>query len=229
MTYEIVGTVLLGMFGVASLAVAGILQWQRPAAGEGTTRREGALARPVDGPYGDDPGLAPEPTLAPLEIALGSLLLLFMIPFGPWMAVIAVVPLAAGASAWLGAAVRDAERTRAMEALADPQRPQDGAAAAERRSGGASAAPAAGPEAPAGPDAPAVGPEATAPEPVQDRVLRVGVVATIAAAIAVVLARLPGRGRTLPLLARLTGTAAVAAAADRAEGGARDEPGPRDD
>jgi hypothetical protein len=99
MTYEPVGTVLLGAFGGASAALSVILG-----------RRTGRFAAPVargfarpptaDWPFGDDPGIAPTPTLAPLQVGFGALLAALTIPFGPAMLLVAVIPIIAGALSW---------------------------------------------------------------------------------------------------------------------------------
>lgn len=133
MTYEIAGTILLGAVGVGGAAMAAVLGLAGPRQSGrflDVAPRDAAEAQPVDGPFGDDTGLAPTPTLAPLEIAFGAMLLIMSLPFGPWMAIASVVPLAAGCIAWLTAAEEDSRLPRAAELLA--QRAIDAEVAARR-------------------------------------------------------------------------------------------------
>lgn len=133
MTYEIAGTILLGAVGVGAAAMAAVMGVMGPRQSGrflDIAPRDPAEAQPVDGPFGDDTGLAPTPTLAPLEIAFGAMLLTMSLPFGPWMAIAAIVPLAAGCIAWLTAAEEDSRLPRAAELLA--QRAIDAEVAARR-------------------------------------------------------------------------------------------------
>jgi hypothetical protein len=110
MTYEIAGTVLLGAFGGASLVIALYLRRRLPRRRPRAATASSAKP-PTEGPFGDDPGFAPNPILAPLEIGFGITLALFAVPFGIWMAVAAVVPIAAGSIAWLDAITDEQRRT----------------------------------------------------------------------------------------------------------------------
>ena len=82
-TYETAGTVLLVLFGGGSTLLAAILL--------ATARRETADPGPEpgdslrpDGPFGDESGRIPGPSLAPIEVGLGLALASLGIAFGPW-------------------------------------------------------------------------------------------------------------------------------------------------
>jgi hypothetical protein len=94
-TYETAGTVLLGGFGVAALVLTLALVWRRPG--------RGSADELAERPFTDESGAVPVPTYAPLEVGAGLTLLVLTVPFGPAMALAAVVPLAAGALGWLRA------------------------------------------------------------------------------------------------------------------------------
>ena len=93
LTHEVAGTILLGGFGVASTVLVGLLLWKR--------RRRPAPATAPDGPFGDESGAVPAPTLAPLQFGFGLAVLLLTVPFGPAMALASIVPLVAGGIGWL--------------------------------------------------------------------------------------------------------------------------------
>jgi hypothetical protein len=95
LTYETAGTVLLGGFGLASAVLVGLLLWKRP--------RRPAAATAADGPYGDESGAVPAPTLAPLQVGFGLAVLVLTVPFGPAMAIASIVPLVLGGLGWLRA------------------------------------------------------------------------------------------------------------------------------
>jgi hypothetical protein len=99
MTYESVGTVLLGAFGVAAGALAVILG-RRTGRDAPPVRRGFARPPTADWPFGNDPGIAPKPTLAPLQVGFGALLAALTIAFGPAMLLTAVIPIIAGGVSW---------------------------------------------------------------------------------------------------------------------------------
>jgi hypothetical protein len=101
LTAEPAGTTLLVGFGGASAVLALILAVRR--------RRPAAVDRSgnADGPFGDETGRIPAPTLAPLQLGFGLALAGLAIPFGVWMAIAAVVPILAGSLSWLHSAERE--------------------------------------------------------------------------------------------------------------------------
>jgi hypothetical protein len=107
LTYEVAGTILLGGFGVASAVLVGLLFWKRPRpagpAGGAGPSWSGPLDTAPDGPFGNESGAVPAPTMAPLQLGFGLAVLVLTVPFGPAMALAAVVPLVVGAVGWLRA------------------------------------------------------------------------------------------------------------------------------
>src|SRR5207244_830823 len=80
LTYEPAGATLLVGFGGASAVLGLILAVRRRL-----TAAVGALGD-TDGPFGDESGRIPAPTLAPLQLGFGLALAGLAIPFGVWMA-----------------------------------------------------------------------------------------------------------------------------------------------
>jgi hypothetical protein len=119
LTYEVAGTILLGGFGVASAALVGLLLWKRPDRPRGAAApSSAAVDLAPDGPFGDESGAVPTPTMAPLQVAFGLAVLVLAVPFGPAMAIAAIVPLVAGALGWLRA-------VESEPAFRDPSRDED--------------------------------------------------------------------------------------------------------
>lgn len=89
---DITGTVLLGMFGIATSAAFLLLLrtvWHSPL-------------QHAEQPFGDEPGVVPLRSLAPLWLGAGVALAALGVVFGLWFFIAAAFPLAAGAGSWLG-------------------------------------------------------------------------------------------------------------------------------
>jgi hypothetical protein len=113
LTGEPAGTTLLLGFGGASAALALILALRR--------RRTAALdGQPADGPFGDETGRIPAPTLAPLQLGFGLALAGLAIPFGIWMAIASIVPILAGSLGWLRGAEREWRATASEDKEGTP-------------------------------------------------------------------------------------------------------------
>jgi hypothetical protein len=75
-----------------------------PSASEGASAAGGEPAPEspdADRPFLDERGRVPAPSIAPLALALAAALVTTSIVFGPWLLVIAILPLTWGAVAWL--------------------------------------------------------------------------------------------------------------------------------
>jgi len=108
-SYDVTGTVLLGMFGAAT-AAAFVLLW-RPVRGSPRAHAER--------PFGDETGAIPLRSLAPLWLGAGFALLGLGLVYGLWFVVAAALPITAGARAWL-VEVRDELRLVDREDDAHP-------------------------------------------------------------------------------------------------------------
>lgn len=98
-SYEWAGTVLLFVFGLGSVLATLLLGRSVP----GRDADAHAAVRP-DGPFGDESGPIPNPTLAPIVFGIGLAIAALGLAFGPWLLLAAVMPLVLGATSWLGAA-----------------------------------------------------------------------------------------------------------------------------
>ena len=114
LTAEPAGATLLLGFGAASAALALVLlaRRRRPAVDD-------ELRRP-DGPFGDETGRIPAPTLAPLQVGFGLALAGLAIPFGIWMAIASIVPILVGSLGWLHSAEREWRATALSDAAGPP-------------------------------------------------------------------------------------------------------------
>ena len=105
LTYEVAGSVLLIGFGVATGLLAVLLLFGRPKTDRrGDRDRQPGAGVTGDGPFADESGRIPAPSMAPLEFGFGLALASLALVFGAPMAVAAVLPLAAGGMSWLRSA-----------------------------------------------------------------------------------------------------------------------------
>lgn len=129
-SYELVGSVLLGAFGLATGLIAARLAGD-PASG----RVRGRSSRPataaddlgdttdsavggsggIDRPFRDESGRIPDETIAPFAVGLGAALASTGLIFGLAPVVVGVLPLAWGAWSWLTAAGDELRATRRDE------------------------------------------------------------------------------------------------------------------
>lgn len=110
-SYEWAGTVLLIAFGLAAafataILFAGARGAQRGAAGGSQAGHVGPDVRP-DGPFGDESGRLPAPSLAPLFVGLGAATAALSLAFGIWFVFLGLVFLLPGVVSWLSAAERE--------------------------------------------------------------------------------------------------------------------------
>ena len=102
-TDDVIGTVLLGGFGLATGAGFGFL-WQG-------TRNETAAPSDVgliaEGPLADTDSPLPTRSIAPLWIGLGLALAGLGLVYGVWFVVAALLPIGLGAADWLLSAGRE--------------------------------------------------------------------------------------------------------------------------
>jgi len=114
-SYELAGTVLLIGFGLAT-GLAFLVMWR-------TSRRlpevplAEAPSRP-DGPFGDERGPVPTRSAAPLVVGFGLAVMALGGAFGPWFALVGIVPVILGGVDWLRAARRELD----LRASADADR-----------------------------------------------------------------------------------------------------------
>lgn len=116
-SYEIVGTVLLLGFGIATGLAFVVLRRGEPrptgpvASDVGGSVDQGLAsggqARETDGPFGDESGPVPTRSAAPVTMGLGIALIGLSAAFGPWFAFTGLLPLLIGAADWVGAARRE--------------------------------------------------------------------------------------------------------------------------
>jgi hypothetical protein len=105
-SYEIVGTVMLGGFGLATAAAFLVLG--RSARGArlharntGKNGTDDALETASEAPFADEGGPVPLSSAAPLWVGLGLAVMGLGLAFGVWFVLAGLVPLALGASSWL--------------------------------------------------------------------------------------------------------------------------------
>jgi len=135
LTYDPTGTVLLGLFGVAS-GIAGVAEivWSRRArrgsrdAVAGQPESE-SLSRATTGTdsratsaQSDEP--LPRPGWAPLGIAVGLGGVALGAAFGPAIAVAGILVTLGSARSWLGAAVRETDDARRAERTVETTPPR---------------------------------------------------------------------------------------------------------
>jgi hypothetical protein len=115
-SYEWVGTVLLIAFGLAAAFATTILFAGSREVPPGSPESDETLDRRPDGPFGDESGRLPAPTLAPLFVGLGLGIAAMSLAFGVWFLLLGLVVILPGGVAWLAAAGRE---LRAMSAEDD--------------------------------------------------------------------------------------------------------------
>jgi hypothetical protein len=108
LSYEVAGSVLLALFGTASIAAAatlGFLVW-RLDRGRAGPRASGVRPDPTraEGPLGDDRGRLPGASIAPLVIGIGIAIAALGLAYGPWLLLAALAPLLIGAASWIASA-----------------------------------------------------------------------------------------------------------------------------
>jgi hypothetical protein len=104
--YEAAGTALLLLFGGGATLLATILLVTARGDADDLNLEPADSLRP-DGPFGDESGRIPGPSLAPIEVGLGLALASLGVAFGPWFVVAAAVPLVSGGVGWLRSASRE--------------------------------------------------------------------------------------------------------------------------
>jgi hypothetical protein len=105
-SYEIVGTVLLGGFGLATAAAFLVLGRSAREAARPEAPDASALPPAPDAPFEDEGGPVALSSAAPLWVGLGLAVIAFGLAFGAWFLLAGLVPLALGASEWLAAELR---------------------------------------------------------------------------------------------------------------------------
>lgn len=129
-SYEPAGTVLLGVFGVATGLVAARLAADpasRRLRNVASTREEpgapdvpdsgasGSRATDGDRPFSDESGRIPDETLAPFAVGIGVAVAATGLVFGAAAVVVGLLPLSWGAWTWLTAAGEELAATRRDE------------------------------------------------------------------------------------------------------------------
>jgi hypothetical protein len=129
-SYELAGTVMLLGFGVATgLAFGALFRRERKVraarndAPSGPSMADGPDAPGPDGPFADESGPVPERSAAPLVLGFGIAVIALGGVFGPWFAIIGLVPVLIGAWDWLRAANRELEQLSAAESVPPPRPP----------------------------------------------------------------------------------------------------------
>ena len=123
-SYELAGTVLLIGFGLATGLAFTILfrrdrkfRAQRARAALGARTGEDDAANIPDGPFGDESGPVPTRSAAPLVVGFGVAVIALGGAFGPWFAIIGLLPVIIGAADWLRAANRELDQRSEAERL----------------------------------------------------------------------------------------------------------------
>ncbi len=111
-SYEWAGSVLLALFGAASLFAAVILGFLVARRGR---REEAGDATAAEGPLGDDRGRLPDRSTAPFVFGAGVAIAALALAYGPWLFLIAIGPLVVGAGSWIGGASAELQATEADE------------------------------------------------------------------------------------------------------------------
>jgi hypothetical protein len=119
-SYELVGSVLLLGFGIATGLVF-VMAARSARRAPGPQAWEDPLA--PDGPFGDEGGPIPTRSLAPLELGLGLTVMALTLAFGPWFALAGLVPVALGAGDWLSSARREWDLDQGRGGPAEDRRP----------------------------------------------------------------------------------------------------------
>jgi hypothetical protein len=98
-SYELVGTILLGAFGLATGLLFVVLRL--------SVRRARASGPEPDVPLLDEGGLVPLSSVAPLEIAFGLASFGLALAYGVWFLIAGLLPIGLGAADWLAGAMRE--------------------------------------------------------------------------------------------------------------------------
>ncbi|HEY2916003.1 MAG TPA: cytochrome c oxidase subunit 4 [Candidatus Limnocylindrales bacterium] len=106
-SYEIVGTVLLAGFGVATGAAFVILG--RAARRATRAPQDGEGSGEPSAPFEDEGGRVPLRSFAPLWVGVGVGFASLGLAFGVWFVLAGLVPLVLGAASWLAEVGREAE------------------------------------------------------------------------------------------------------------------------
>jgi hypothetical protein len=109
-SYEAAGTMLLYGFGIAAGFGTLILLFGargRRRTGEPSPEPGTEPGLEPDGPFGDESGRIPSPTLAPFAVGLGAALLGVGLILGPWLIGLGLIVFAWGGLDWLFAAGRE--------------------------------------------------------------------------------------------------------------------------
>ncbi len=142
LTYEAAGTMLLYGFGLAagfSMLVLGLaarhIRGPDQDAPEGDdVAGRGAAALEANGPFGDEGGRIPSPSIAPFAVGFGAAVLALGLVLGPWLIGLGLLVAILGAIQWLAAAQRElsaVERTGSTPVAPAPRfapQPQAGSA-----------------------------------------------------------------------------------------------------
>jgi hypothetical protein len=105
LTYEVAGSVLLVGSALASACVAVVLRLG--LRGPDTVAEGSSEVRP-DGPFGDESGVLPAPTAAPLGVAFGLALVVLGLVFTGALVLAGAILVLLASRAWLRAAMSEA-------------------------------------------------------------------------------------------------------------------------
>lgn len=109
LTYEPAGTMLLFGFGFAAgfaMLILGISQ-RNERRNEEDARASGEQALEPDGPFGDESGRIPSPSIAPFGVAAGAALIGLGLIFGLWFLMLGLIFFILAGAEWLIAAQRE--------------------------------------------------------------------------------------------------------------------------
>ncbi len=109
LSYDPVGTVLLGGFSLASWVAVGLLRRGQPHAAR--LPSDGRPGDAVDRPFLDESGRTPSPSGAPVLVGLGIGIAGMGAVFGLWFVIAGAIPFVLGALDWLQDMTREYEAT----------------------------------------------------------------------------------------------------------------------
>ena len=98
LSYELVGTFLLGGFGLATGLAFVVLRGGSHAEPDGAT---------PEAPFEDEGGPVQLSSVAPLEIGFGVAFSLLALAYGVWFLLAGLLPIGLGVADWLAAATRE--------------------------------------------------------------------------------------------------------------------------